>query len=253
MNTTTEEGKLYMDSEPQKLFAELQHRKVNRVCKESGELFEINQTKYGEIWFPEIHYCDSVLERFAKEEKEQLAIEKNARVAEQKSLWIKENIPPYYQDQLDRDKSLDWGAVEKALSHSKQSMVLKGETRRGKTRVLYEIVKKNAHLTPYIQTAERLARILGSCLSQSPRLHEKNIKMICRQKLLCIDDLGKENVTQRTQTDLFEIINHRLEQNLPTIITTNFDSEGLAKRFTDQDLAIPLIARIAEFKVVHFR
>lgn len=248
-----EEEQLSMDSEPKKLLADLQHRKVTRVCKESGVEFELNQTKYGEIWFPEIEYCDAVLERFAKEEKEQIENEKRKRIEEDRKIWIKENIPPYYQSDLDRNADLDWASVDKALKWSKQSMVLKGETRRGKTRSLYEIAKKNAYAKPYIVTAERLARILGSCLSQSASMHEKTIKQICRQKLLCIDDLGKESVTHRTQADLFEIINHRLEQNKPTIITTNFDSEGLARRFTDQDLAIPLIARIGEFKVIQFK
>lgn len=244
---------LNMDSEPKQIFSELEHRTIEKTCKESGEKFTLNQTRYGEVWFPDFEYCDKVMERMERDRLKKEQKIKQDRIKELNQIWIQENIPPYYQSKLDRKADLDWVAVDKALNWNNQSMVLKGETRRGKTRALYEIAKRNAGIKPVIHTAERLARILGSCLSQSAHAHEKEIKQMCRHRLLCIDDLGKESVTHRTQADLFEIINRRLEHNKPTIITTNFDSEGLARRFTDPDLAIPLIARIGEYKVIQFK
>lgn len=243
-----------MDSEPQKLFSDTDSRVITKVCEESGEEFELQQTKYGSIWFPDIKYCDAVLDRFAKEEKEREATKLKEHRKQLRKDWINENIPPYFQQDLDRSiPHIDWTAMDNALKWNNRSLVLKGETRKGKTRALYEIVKKNALLFPYVKTAERLARILGSHLSKSASDHERHLRFICNQRLVCIDDIGKENITHRTQADLFEIINYRLEHQKPTIITTNFDSQGLANRFTDQELAIPLIARISEFKIIQFR
>ena len=247
-----------MDSEPQKLFAETQSRVVTRICEESGKEFELRQTRYGDIWFPEIKYCDDVLQRFADEERREGIAKRNKLREETRQIWIEENIPYYFKAELDRSKELDWKAVDRAIKweysydSKNESMVLKGETRKGKTRSAYEIIKKNALLFPYIDTAERIARMLGASLSQSTIAHEKNIKHLCRVKLLCIDDLGKESITHRTQTDLFEIINRRLEHNRPTIITTNFDGESLLQRFPDKELSRPLIARLREYTIVEF-
>lgn len=255
---TTESERLLMDSEPQKLFADTQTRVVTRRCEETGKEFKLQQTRYGEIWFPEIKYCDEVLEKFQREERQKQIKERNRLREETRLLWVEENIPYYFKADLDRSHKLDWKAVDQALKWkynyegANESLVLKGETRKGKTRTAYEIAKRNALLFPYIDTAERIARKLGAGLSESTRLHEKNIRHLCNVKLLCIDDLGKEGVTHRTQTDLFEIINRRLEHNRPTIITTNFDGESLLRRFPDEELARPLIARIREYKVIEF-
>jgi DNA replication protein DnaC len=255
---TTENERLLMDSEPQKLFTQTETRVVTRNCEESGKEFTLNQTRYGDIWFPEIKYCDEVLQRHADEERREGIRKRNEMREEIRVQWIDQNIPYYFKADLDRSHELDWRAVNQALKwkysydSENQSLVLKGETRKGKTRSAYEIIKKNALLFPYIDTAERIARKLGASLSESTRSHEKNIQHLCNVKLLCIDDLGKEGVTHRTQTDLFEIINRRLEHNRPTIITTNFDGESLLHRFPDEELARPLIARIREYKVIEF-
>ena len=46
--------------------------------------------------------------------------------------------------------------------------------------------------------------------------------------VLVIDDLGKERKTEWSQQILFDVINSRYEHMLPTIITTNFNEDGLA-------------------------
>lgn len=258
VSTKTEEGNLNMLSKEQDYSYSHQFpktRTVIRKCEESGVEFELEQSLFGDTWFPEIKYCDEVLEKHMKAEREErLRIHK----AEQKAKidkWIKDNVPPYFQEDLNSKFDLDWNAMDKVKKYDPQdrrSLVLKGYTRRGKTRAMYEICKNHAYLFPVIFTAERLARMLGGCLSESASKHEKALQGICKAKLVCIDDLGKEGVTPRTQADLFEIINYRIEHQLPTIITTNFDSQGLDERFKDKQLSAPLIARIAEFKVIQF-
>lgn len=50
--------------------------------------------------------------------------------------------------------------------------------------------------------------------------------------LLIIDDLGTEMTTQFTQAVLYEVINTRLMENRPTIVSTNLDDAGLRQRYT---------------------
>ena len=50
--------------------------------------------------------------------------------------------------------------------------------------------------------------------------------------LLIIDDLGTEMTTQFTQSVLYQVINTRLMENKPVILSTNLNDEGLRQRYT---------------------
>jgi DNA replication protein DnaC len=55
--------------------------------------------------------------------------------------------------------------------------------------------------------------------------------------LLIIDDLGKERVNEWVLEKLYLIINNRYENNLPLVITTNYNIEDLTKRLsTNQNI-----------------
>jgi len=51
---------------------------------------------------------------------------------------------------------------------------------------------------------------------------------------LIIDDLGVEKPSDWTKQTLFDIINHRYNENLQTIITSNFSLENLRERLTEK-------------------
>ena len=53
--------------------------------------------------------------------------------------------------------------------------------------------------------------------------------------LLVIDDLGKEKATEWTLATLYAIVDGRYDRAMPTIITTNYDTQNLIKRITPQD------------------
>lgn len=53
-------------------------------------------------------------------------------------------------------------------------------------------------------------------------------------RLLIIDDIHQEKGTDWVREQLFITINHRYEQGLPTIITSNFSIEDIAERYNGQ-------------------
>lgn len=53
-----------------------------------------------------------------------------------------------------------------------------------------------------------------------------------RSAALVLDDLGKERPTEWATEQIFNILNHRYEHDLPTFITTNYGSKQLVRRLT---------------------
>lgn len=67
-------------------------------------------------------------------------------------------------------------------------------------------------------------------------------------ELLILDDIHQEKGSDWVKEQLFITINHRYEQGLPTIITSNFPIEDLAERYTQQ-----IASRLMETcKIVEF-
>lgn len=68
--------------------------------------------------------------------------------------------------------------------------------------------------------------------------------------LLIIDDLGKEQCTDWSMSTLYSILNDRYEDMKPTIVTTNYNTDGLLKALTpkgmDSSKIIAIISRLRE-------
>ena len=61
--------------------------------------------------------------------------------------------------------------------------------------------------------------------------------------LLVIDDIGKEPPTEGAISTVYNIINGRYEAYLPTIVTTNYDTEALIDRMTPRESHDSMTAR----------
>lgn len=61
--------------------------------------------------------------------------------------------------------------------------------------------------------------------------------------LLVIDDIGKEPPTEWAISTIYNIINGRYEAYLPTIVTTNYDTDTLIARMTTRDTRDDTTAR----------
>jgi len=66
--------------------------------------------------------------------------------------------------------------------------------------------------------------------------------------LLIIDDLGTEMTTQFTQSVLYQVVNSRLMDDKPTIISTNLTDESLRQRYS-----APIVSRLTgSYQVCQF-
>lgn len=67
--------------------------------------------------------------------------------------------------------------------------------------------------------------------------------------LLIIDDLGKERVSEWMLEKLFSIVNTRYENNLPIVVTTNYNVETLIEKLSsgkNRDIGESIVSRLHE-------
>ena len=70
--------------------------------------------------------------------------------------------------------------------------------------------------------------------------------------LLVLDDLGTENATPWVREKIFQIINHRYLNRLPTVITTNLDmqriEERISSRLQDSELVLKVTISAPDYR-----
>ena len=140
--------------------------------------------------------------------------------------------------------------------HEIAGLILRGETGRGKTHeacaILIEHLKTG--LGKFATMNDILARVRSSYSSgESPD------EVFGRYKgtpLLVIDDLGKENISVDSITKLFELLDSRIANERPTIITTQFTNSELMQRYTrkvdEPEMVEAILSRFLRFAAIDY-
>lgn len=215
-------------------------------CKECGGEFPYQPLDHPTIpggkldWTPAI--CEGCTPIFEARRKQ----EYDAKLdSERENLWA-EICPPLFQrtkDELLPQRQL---AEAMAWEYNPKGLLLHGSTGRGKTRIVWRILRKQFlnGLRFEAMTAGEFSR--KSSDSAANGYAEDWAEKLVRVRLLFIDDLGKGKLTERNEADLFDIIDRRIAFERPIIVTTNSVGDELQKRL-DPDRGAPLIRRLREF------
>lgn len=119
----------------------------------------------------------------------------------------------------------------------------------GDKKVLTLELIKNGIPIIYGTLINLLAELKNSYDSDNNISEMEIIKLYEKVDLLIIDDLGKEKPSEWGLEKLFTIINSRYENNLPVIITTNYNQNSLAERLSlngEIETARSIISRLYE-------
>lgn len=73
---------------------------------------------------------------------------------------------------------------------------------------------------------------------------EERFEQVREVPLLVMDDFGTQSATQWAQEKLFQIINHRYINHLPTVITTNLELETIEERIASRLQDPQLVTRV---------
>ena len=134
----------------------------------------------------------------------------------------------------------------------KKGLILVGNNGVGKTHLACSIANKlieNGIPVIYGTLINLLAELRNSYDVDNNISEMEIIKLYKNVDLLIIDDLGKEKPSEWGLEKLFTIINSRYENNLPVIITTNYNQNSLVQRLSINDeieTAKSIISRLYE-------
>lgn len=134
----------------------------------------------------------------------------------------------------------------------KKGLILVGNNGVGKTHLACSIANKlieNGIPVIYGTLINLLAELRNSYDTDNDISEMEIIKLYEKVDLLIIDDLGKEKPSEWGLEKLFTIINSRYENNLPVIITTNYNQNSLVQRLSingEEETAKSIISRLYE-------
>ena len=139
-------------------------------------------------------------------------------------------IPKAFQDAMLADDTRQ--TLSELESGKLIGVVLRGATGRGKTTAACAML--SAHLQnglgSFTTMNDLLHRVRGAYSSGENA--EEVFGIYRGTPLLVLDDLGKENVSADSITRLFELLDARINNKRPTIVTTQFQNNELLKRYS---------------------
>lgn len=139
----------------------------------------------------------------------------------------------------------------KAWGEKPESVILLGDVGRGKTQFAFAMIREMFRrcplkIWPRYYTSPEMDSILLQA-SRSDEADKIKIHELGTEDLLFIDDFGRESNSERVRRQYFEVINMRISNLLPTLISTNLTFEQIG---THMNAAIA--SRFQEFQIIEF-
>ncbi len=146
-----------------------------------------------------------------------------------------------------RDRQLFSGLVADAKQFAEDPsgwLLIHGSSGAGKTHIAAAIANRCLERgvpALFVVVPDLLDHLRAAYNPSSEVGYDLMIEQVRNAPVLILDDLGTQNTTPWAQEKLFQILNHRYNSRLPTIVTTNLSvdrlDERLRMRLTDPDIA----------------
>jgi DNA replication protein DnaC len=144
--------------------------------------------------------------------------------------------------------------VDKAIRFvsKPKSVILMGKAGRGKTHFMFAILRgmfDNNFMrigdVRYFDHVELERRLQEEMIKYKSSRYL--IETLSSVPILLLDDFGIDTGTQRHERDFYEIFNKRFGKELITIISTNLDTDGIAKAYGER-----IVSRLQEAVTIKF-
>ena len=156
--------------------------------------------------------------------------------------WKRVNLPPEQRDNLKK-------AFDIALEFAKSPenwLVFQGVNGCGKTHLAAAIANyrlKEGQPVKFVVVPDLLDHLRSTFSPESPVTYDQLFEEVKNTPLLILDDLGKQTTTPWAEEKLYQIINHRYNYRLPTVVTTNC---------TTDELDSPISSRLVDPQISNF-
>jgi DNA replication protein DnaC len=127
-------------------------------------------------------------------------------------------------------------------------LVIAGQTGRGKTRLAAatgNYCREAGRQVMFVVVPDLLDQLRSAYNPQTPASFDTMFERVRNVPLLILDDLGAQSGTPWADEKLFQLINHRYNASLPTVITTNLTVRDLdarlGSRLTDPQISTILL------------
>jgi DNA replication protein DnaC len=188
--------------------------------------------------------CKSCSESERTREREALDETLGLRVKQFESM-----CPPLYRES-DVKKLPNLAAHKRVMAwtwEKGRGLMLYGKTGTGKTRAAWACVRF-AFVDRAVPVVAYTATEFGHQVAG--RFHdgtaEEWIKGMEETGLLFIDDVGKFKLTDRVETELFHLIEHRTSHLRPFLLTTNASGREIESSMSE-NRGVPMLRRLREF------
>lgn len=132
-------------------------------------------------------------------------------------------------------------------------LLLTGVTGCGKTHLAAAIANRRlAQGQPafFIVVPDLLDHLRAAFGPQSDLSYDELFELVRNAPLLVLDDLGAHSSTPWAQEKLYQLINHRFNAQLPTVVTTNVSLEDVDERLRTR-LTDPKLCQMIEVGAAH--
>ncbi len=149
----------------------------------------------------------------------------------------------------DREKTnlkLAYGSVLDFAQNPEGWLVLQGTYGCGKTHLAAAIANYRlelGHLVLFVSTPDLLDYLRASYSPSAKSSYDLRFEQVRQASLVILDDMGAENETNWAIEKLYQILNHRYVNNLPTVITTN-------KELTEDHFDARILSRMLDHQLV---
>lgn len=217
----------------------------NIVC-ECGETFVSNVTLFGKTELVATR-CDACVDKYVR------ASEGDFKDAQHsKRIDAFRERCPRGMFLFDRDRfPSDLEKHDKVVAAPCKDLgvLIHGRSGAGKSRSIWQLAQRltvTGGRNVMILEDRAFGRLIERSFNAGNAEHDKLIREFQTCSVLIIDDIGKAKLTDRVESDLFDIIDARYANSMPMCFTTQFTGKSLQSRFSCKETGEALVRRIVE-------
>lgn len=160
-----------------------------------------------------------------------------------------DNLVEHGRSTNPRDRELFRSLVQDARGFAEEPegwLLVHGPSGAGKTHVAAAIANRcleRGQPALFVVVPDLLDHLRASYRPDSDMGYDALLEQVRVAPILILDDLGTQSSTAWAQEKLFQILNHRYNAQLPTVVTTNLSLERVDERLRMR-LTDPAIARV---------